>query len=100
MTEILLFWIPLEERSQLSAVVFSGFLAGPAVAYPLCGFLAKHYGWEATFYTTGNYINRNYPIKYFGNLYSKSHCLNRCTFARMVHHLVDFGTKDTINRQI
>ncbi len=51
--EILLYWIPNHEKARLSAVMWSGAYAAPIGAYPLCGFLTKHYGWEAGFYVTG-----------------------------------------------
>ncbi|XP_065208362.1 vesicular glutamate transporter 3-like isoform X2 [Planococcus citri] len=46
-------WTKPEERSRLLSLTFSGVHIGITAAFPLCGFVAKSYGWPAIFYVTG-----------------------------------------------
>ncbi|XP_065208525.1 vesicular glutamate transporter 3-like [Planococcus citri] len=46
-------WSPVRDRSKLMAVTLSGMYAGPAITYPVCGYLIQRYGWPAAFYFTG-----------------------------------------------
>ncbi|XP_065208521.1 vesicular glutamate transporter 3-like [Planococcus citri] len=46
-------WSPLRDRSRLMALTLSGLYAGPAIMYPIFGYLTKNYGWPSTFYFSG-----------------------------------------------
>ncbi|XP_065208441.1 vesicular glutamate transporter 3-like isoform X2 [Planococcus citri] len=52
-TELWTQWAPVQDRSRLMAIGFSGMYAGTAIAYPVCGFIMHEYGWPAAFYLTG-----------------------------------------------
>ncbi|XP_065208389.1 vesicular glutamate transporter 2-like [Planococcus citri] len=51
--EILARWAPIQERSTMSSLGFNGIYIGIAATYPICGFLAFHWGWKSTFYVAG-----------------------------------------------
>ncbi|VVC38186.1 Major facilitator superfamily,Major facilitator superfamily domain [Cinara cedri] len=46
-------WIPPTERAQMSSFGISGSIVGIIVGYPVCGWLAKKYGWTYVFYVPG-----------------------------------------------
>lgn len=46
-------WSPPHERTRLSSFTFSGSFFGTVVTFPVCGFLADKFGWQATFYIPG-----------------------------------------------
>lgn len=48
-------WAPPAERTRLGSFAFSGSFVGTVVGYPMCGWLAKNYGWPSTFYVPGIY---------------------------------------------
>ncbi|XKL68360.1 hypothetical protein PGB90_003851 [Kerria lacca] len=51
--EIFVHWAPENEKSRLVGIGASGFYFGAALAYPICGFAASLFGWEAMFVITG-----------------------------------------------
>lgn len=51
--EICAKWAPREERSRIIVCGIVGVYLGTAYSYPLCGFVAKVYGWPAVFYVSG-----------------------------------------------
>ncbi|XKL67084.1 hypothetical protein PGB90_010504 [Kerria lacca] len=51
--EICSHWAPPEERSRIIVCGIVGIYFGTAINYPLCGFIAKTWGWEEIFYITG-----------------------------------------------
>ncbi|XP_065208528.1 vesicular glutamate transporter 3-like isoform X2 [Planococcus citri] len=46
-------WAPSRDRSKLMSITMCGWFAGPALTYPIFGFITQKYGWPATFYCTG-----------------------------------------------
>ncbi len=52
-TDVYLYWMPPNERSRLFSITHMGSSFSPSIAYPLCGFIAQKYGWEAVFFVTG-----------------------------------------------
>ncbi|XP_065208497.1 sialin-like [Planococcus citri] len=46
-------WSPMQDRSKLISIGFSGIYASSIITYPLCGFLIHQFGWPAAFYFTG-----------------------------------------------
>lgn len=54
--QLFIHWTPPNERSRLLLLAIAGAHLGTALNYPLSGFLAFHYGWEAVFYVTGNFF--------------------------------------------
>jgi ACS family sodium-dependent inorganic phosphate cotransporter len=46
-------WAPKQERSSMSALIYSGTSLGTVVAIPTSGVIAANLGWEAVFYIHG-----------------------------------------------
>ncbi|XP_075233603.1 major facilitator superfamily transporter 9 isoform X1 [Lycorma delicatula] len=46
-------WAPISERSQMASLAFSGSFVGTVVVMPVCGLIAKYWGWAFVFYITG-----------------------------------------------
>ena len=46
-------WLPVQERSSLSALVFNGNQFGTIITLATSGFVAEKLGWEAIFYILG-----------------------------------------------
>ncbi|KAL4708201.1 hypothetical protein ACJJTC_005343 [Scirpophaga incertulas] len=46
-------WIPLDEKSRLGTVIYSGAQLGTAIQLLASGFLAQYWGWAAIFYVNG-----------------------------------------------
>lgn len=51
--EICAHWAPPEERSRIIVCSIVGVYLGTAYSYPLCGLVAKLFGWPAIFYVSG-----------------------------------------------
>ncbi|XP_053609346.1 putative inorganic phosphate cotransporter isoform X3 [Plodia interpunctella] len=46
-------WVPLEEKSRLGTLVYSGAQLGTALQLMISGYIAEYWGWPAIFYTMG-----------------------------------------------
>ena len=53
MHAILAKWVPIEERSHLSATVYSGMSLGTGITMAVSGFLIHFFGWPFVFYVSG-----------------------------------------------
>ncbi|XP_054263377.1 vesicular glutamate transporter 1-like [Macrosteles quadrilineatus] len=51
--EVWAHWAPIEERSTLASIGFSGSFLGSVVTMPAAGVIADTLGWEAVFYISG-----------------------------------------------
>ena len=51
--EIYARWAPPDERARFIVLSHSGVYFGTAINYPVSGFVAKLFGWEAIFYVSG-----------------------------------------------
>lgn len=49
-------WAPPDERARLIAISFAGAYLGTSMNYPISGYIAKEYGWEAVFYISGEKV--------------------------------------------
>ncbi|XP_060803575.1 putative inorganic phosphate cotransporter [Amyelois transitella] len=47
-------WVPLEEKSRLGTLVYSGGQLGTALQLIISGYIADYWGWPAIFYTMGS----------------------------------------------
>ncbi|XP_073956620.1 putative inorganic phosphate cotransporter isoform X1 [Choristoneura fumiferana] len=46
-------WVPLEEKSRLSTIIYAGAQLGTAAELMSAGFLAEYWGWPSIFYANG-----------------------------------------------
>ncbi|XP_052741362.1 putative inorganic phosphate cotransporter isoform X2 [Bicyclus anynana] len=46
-------WVPLEEKSRLSTIIYAGAQLGTALQLVVSGFIAEAWGWPAIFYANG-----------------------------------------------
>ncbi|CAH0398537.1 unnamed protein product [Chilo suppressalis] len=46
-------WIPLEEKSRLGTIIYSGAQLGTALQLIASGYIAQYWGWPAIFYVNG-----------------------------------------------
>ncbi|KAM3956522.1 putative inorganic phosphate cotransporter [Aphomia sociella] len=46
-------WVPLEEKSSLGTIIYSGCQFGTAIQLMASGFIADYWGWPAIFYVNG-----------------------------------------------
>jgi len=53
MHAMLAVWVPVEERSKLSAAVYAGMSLGTSLTMTLTGYIAHYLGWPTVFYATG-----------------------------------------------
>lgn len=51
--ELYAHWAPPEERARLIVFSHAGVYFGTAINYPISGYIAKIFGWEAIFYVSG-----------------------------------------------
>ena len=48
-------WLPTEERSRYSSIIWAGAQFGTMLAMPISGLLADEVGWESVFYFFGTF---------------------------------------------
>lgn len=53
--EIFVHWAPQNERSRMITCAYAGSMLGAAINYPLSGYIAYIFNWEAVFFFTGQF---------------------------------------------
>ncbi|CAG7818922.1 unnamed protein product [Allacma fusca] len=53
MHAMLAVWVPIEERSKLSAAVYAGMSLGTSIIMTLSGYITHYFGWPVVFYASG-----------------------------------------------
>lgn len=46
-------WAPIEERTRLTSLAYSGSFVGTVISFPIYGLIAENMGWAYTFYLPG-----------------------------------------------
>lgn len=53
--ELYAHWAPPNERARFIVFSHAGIYFGTAINYPISGYIANIFGWEAIFYVSGKY---------------------------------------------
>lgn len=54
--DIFAHWAPPLERTRLVSSIRFGAICGVAINYPVSGYVAHHWGWQAIFYQSGKQL--------------------------------------------
>ncbi|KAH7727881.1 Major Facilitator Superfamily protein [Aphelenchoides avenae] len=98
MQTMIALWAPPEERSMLTALVYTGFQLGPIVTFVTCGYLCKHVGWESIFYIFGGLgiLWSTVWIAFIGDGPGDTACISKAERKYIVESLVGTSKEATL----